>query len=101
MRLLAPLAAVSLIASASPASAQVDIDRAIRNWQALAQGAKSLADLTPQERVEVAEVDRLMRERRPDRANAADQCRKAEGRWSGGQPSELERRLIDLRCSQR
>ena len=101
MKLLRAIGLVSLLLLAPSALAQVNVDRAIRNYQALKQGAKGPEDLTPAERAEVEEVDRLLRQRRADRANSAEQCRKDEARWSGGEPSELERRLIDLRCSQR
>lgn len=101
MKLLQTISLVSLLMLASPAAAQVNVDRAIRNYQALLQGQKGLEDLSPAERAEVEEVDRLLRQRQSDRANSAEQCRKDEVRWSGGEPSELERRLIDLRCSQR
>lgn len=101
MKLLPTISLVSSLMLASAAAAQVNVDRAIRNYQALMQGQKGLGDLSPTERAEVEEVDRLLRQRRPDRTHSAEQCRKDEARWSRGEPSELERRLIDLRCSQR
>ena len=93
--------AASLLAFPAPAAAQVDPARAIRNYQAVQSGQRPLSDLTPQERAEVAEVDRILRDRDRDRRTPAQRCRDAARGGNAAPPTPLEERLLDLRCSRR
>ena len=96
-------AALALIAmSAAPASAQAELERAVRNYLAVIRGEVRLESLSPRERAEVAEVDRRLRAPHRPVVASAEQCREDEiRRRGGGQPSALESDLIDLACSQR
>ncbi len=86
---------------ASQAAGQYDPARAEANYTAVLRGEKTLAGLSPAELQEVAELDRLVRahDRRP-RLSAKERCRLAQLRESPA-PTELELRLVDLKCSQR
>jgi hypothetical protein len=92
-------ALLGLALLAVPVSAQVNVDRAIRNYRALQSGQIQLQDLTPLEREEVAEVDRLIRADARDRLSPAERCLRRNR--TSERPSPLEQRLLDLKCSQR
>ena len=78
----------------------VDVERARRNYLALAQGAKAPHQLSPIEAEEVRALIRLMEQNRAGNSDAYERCR---DRQLGGRTdaSELELRLIDLKCSMR
>jgi hypothetical protein len=92
------LGLMGLMLSTSMAIAQSQMDRARSNYQAVVQGQKQVADLTPQERAEVAEIDRIARATKVDRRSSAERCRDEEWKRTGGSPSELEQSVIDLKC---
>lgn len=77
-----------------------DLERARRNYLAVARGSKSLAQLSSAEAWELRELLRLMEQNRSANRNGYERCREAQlGDRSG--PTELELRLIDLKCSMR
>ena len=77
-----------------------DFERARRNYLALARGAKSPSQLSAVEAQEVRELLKLMEENRPSNRSGYERCRELQ---LGGRadPTELELRLIDLKCSMR
>ena len=77
-----------------------DFERARRNYLALARGAKSPSQLSAVEAQEVRELLKLMEEYRSSDRSGYEQCRELQ---LGGRtdPTELELRLIDLKCSMR
>lgn len=77
------------------------IDRAKRNYELLARGQKSIYQLTKQERVEVRALEQLEKDRLRDKRTPRQRCLDEETARAGGSPSELERGIIDLKCSQR
>ncbi|HEY0960629.1 MAG TPA: hypothetical protein VGE05_15355 [Novosphingobium sp.] len=85
--------------SAATANAQVDADRAIRNYRDVASGHRQLGQLTPFERQEVAEVDRILRTRKIDKRTPKERCIQDEISRSDGETTYLERRVIELKCS--
>jgi len=95
------LARLALLAAmvALPATAQTAADpaRAVRNYQAVANGSVPLASLSAQERAEVGEVDRIVRNQDRDRRTLEQRCRDGQ-RLAGSEPTALERAVIDLRC---
>lgn len=98
MPLLKP-ALLGLVLLAAPAMGQVNVDRAIRNYRAVQAGQIRLQDLTPLEREEVAEVDRLSRAEPGARLTPEERCLRRNR--TSETPSPLEQRLLDLKCSQR
>lgn len=100
MRAFIPLVAAALIA-APAAHAETPAERAKRNYDLLMRGQKQIGDLSPAERAEVARLDQLLRTQPHDMRPAAERCRDEEIRRAGGSPSELELRIIGLKCSQR
>ena len=81
-------------------SVNFDIERARRNYLALARGSKSPSQLSPAEARELRELLELMEQNRTLGKNAYERCRDAQlGR--SPDPTELELRLIDLKCSMR
>ena len=90
----------SPLRSAYAPSVNFDIERATRNYLALARGSKSPSQLSPAEVQEVRELLDLMEQNRAVDKNAYERCRDQQlGR--GSDPTELELRLIDLKCSMR
>lgn len=93
------LSAVTLMLSALPAIAQENPDRAVRNYQDIVAGRKQPGQLSPIERQEVMEVDRLVRTgHKPDKRTARERCIDDEIKSSGRSVSYLARRVIDLKC---
>lgn len=90
----------SFSGSAYGPSVNFDIERARRNYLALARGSKSPSQLSPAEAQEVRELLQLMERNRAAGRTAYDRCRDEQ---LGGKsdPTELELRLIDLKCSMR
>lgn len=85
--------------AATPAAGQYRADRALKNYQALTRGTKQLHHLSPIEQEEVREVDRLLR-REVDTRNGKQRCIDDEITRSDGTVTYLERRVIELKCSQ-
>lgn len=75
-----------------------DPARAERNYIALAEGRIQPHQLSA---IELAEVRRLDAERRQARAAAPDTRTACLARAQTDEPSELERAVADLKCSQR
>lgn len=77
-----------------------DIERARRNYIALARGARSPSQLSAVEAQEVRELLKLMEQNRSSNKRGYERCREQQ---LGGRadPTELELRLIDLKCSVR
>jgi hypothetical protein len=78
-----------------------DIDRAMRNYQAVAAGTRPLADLTPEEIRELIELDAQLRRQEPDLRTPRQRCIDAELKRLTAPATELALRTIDLKCSQR
>lgn len=96
------LAAVLATALAAPAAAETPYERAQRNYAALMRGEKSVRDLSPAERRELAALEILSRRQAaPEPGTARQRCIDEEVERAGGDPSDLEMRVIDLKCSQR
>ena len=86
--------------SAYAPSINFDIERARRNYLALARGLRSPSQLSPAETQEVRELLELMEQNRTEDRSAYERCRDVQlGR--SPDPTELELRLIDLKCSMR
>ncbi|WP_447759986.1 hypothetical protein [Sphingopyxis panaciterrae] len=100
MRALLPIVVAALFA-APAAHAESPAGRAKRNYEMLMRGQKQVGDLSPAERAEVARLDQLLRMQPRDTRPAAERCRDEEIKRAGGSPSELELRIIGLKCSQR
>lgn len=100
MRALLPIVVAALFA-APAAHAESPAGRAKRNYEMLMRGQKQVGDLSPAERAEVARLDQLLRMQPRDTRPVAERCRAEEIKRAGGSPSELELRIIELKCSQR
>lgn len=86
--------------SAYAPSVNFDIERARRNYLALARGSKSPSQLSPAEAKEVRELLERLEQNRAGGKSAYQRCRDQQlGRNSV--PTELELRLIELKCSMR
>jgi len=78
-----------------------DAARAQRNYELLLRGEKSLEQLSPQEFAEVRALDNAARARaNRDKRSPRQKCLDDEIKRSGGTPTRLELRVIDLKCSQ-
>src|SRR5690348_13542701 len=89
-----------LLASAATAWAQVDVPRAVRNYQAVMRGEIQLHQLSPAEQAEVREVDRRLKAERGEGPpeTQAEKCRRQRAERAETPPSELERAITDLAC---
>jgi hypothetical protein len=76
------------------------MERARRNYLAVARGSRSLNQLSPLEAQEVLALIRQMEANRLSGADAYERCREQQlgGRTN---PSELELSLIELKCAMR
>jgi hypothetical protein len=84
-----------------PAALEIfNMERARRNYLAVARGAKSLNQLPP---VEAQELLSLIRQIEANRANGPAAYERCRDQQLGGRtdPTELELRLIDLKCAMR
>jgi hypothetical protein len=89
----------ALLAMVATASAQVDVPRAVRNYQAVVRGEIQLHDLSPAEQAEVREVDRRLKaEREGPPETQAEKCRRQRAERAETPSSELERAITDLAC---
>lgn len=100
MHILISLAATAMLV-ANPSQSETPAERAKRNYEALIRGEKQVQDLSPRERAELLKLEQLAKSRRPDTRSATERCRADEIDRVGGSPSELELRIIGLKCSQR
>jgi hypothetical protein len=101
MRFVVPMVMAAMLFAAGGARAETPAERAKRNYELLLRGEKQLRDLSPAERAEVGRLDQLLRAQPRDTRPAAERCRDEETERAGGSPSELELRIIALKCSQR
>lgn len=101
MRTLSAAAGIALALTGSAISAQADIERARRNYEQILHGQKQLGELPSHEQAEVAELDRALRGRTLDKRTPRQRCFDEEIKQAGASPSYLERKIIDLKCSQR
>jgi hypothetical protein len=81
-----------------PLAVQDRFARARDNLVALRDGRVAVSDLTDIELQDVLDLDRALRERTLDTRTPQQQCIDEEVRRAGGQPSELEWKVIDLKC---
>lgn len=75
----------------------VRLNRARNNYVALREGRRQVAQLTVQELEDVAALDRALRGA-ADTRTPAQRCVDAELRLLGTPPSDLARRVIDIKC---
>ena len=99
MRIAALSVGTLSLAVSGPALA--DVDRAVRNYQAVVNGTRPLAQLSPEEVRELVELDARLREQALDLRTPRQRCIDAELARLGREPTELALRTIDLKCSQR
>ena len=92
-----PLAAIALVSWGGTAAAQ---SRAEINYQRLLNGQVQWPLLTPEERREVIDLDRLLRSIPADKSTQSQRCWDQEVE-KNGPPSPLARELIELRCGDR
>ena len=91
------IAVQSLVATAEPTRPR--LDGALQNYRAMVAGQRQLRDLTPQERVDLLELDRWLHSHDAIRSSETeDECK---ARLSSKSPTALEGALLDLKCSQR
>lgn len=78
----------------------VDMERARRNYLAVARGYRSLNQLSP---LESQEVLALIRQIEANRLNGSDPYERCREQQLGGRthPSELELSLVELKCAMR
>lgn len=81
-----------------PLAVQDRFARARDNLAALRNGRVAVSDLTAIELQDVLDLDRALREQVGDIRSPQQQCIEDEVRRAGGQPSELEWKVIDLKC---
>ena len=90
--------AVQLLA-ASPALPNPALGRAIVVYRQVLAGQRQVSDLTPQDRLALAALQRELRsEEGMTGAETREQCFERLGSKS---PTALEKALLDLKCSQR
>lgn len=101
---IAAAAQTSASATASPGSARSSegdgLERAIVNYQALERGEKRFADLSPVEQAELAALRALLQAKRPRERETRETCITRETTTRGGTLTRLEKRVVDLICSQ-
>lgn len=93
--------AIAAALAVPPVQAQSPASRARQNYDLLMKGQKRLSDLSAAERAELATLEQLARQVPHDGRSATERCRADEIKRAGGSPSELEMRIIGLKCSQR
>jgi hypothetical protein len=74
------------------------IQEAQINYRALREGRKHIGDLTQQELADVDALDRYLRGQKPDTRSLSQRCVDDETRRAGGSVSQLEARVIAMRC---
>lgn len=80
------------------AAAQDRYPQTLQNYQAVINGTKQLGELSPQELADIAELDRRIRAQKPDTRTPSQRCVDDEIKRAGGTASQLERRVIDMKC---
>ncbi|WP_156681035.1 hypothetical protein [Sphingomonas profundi] len=98
MRFSAAVTAV-LLSPALLGNAWTGADRteqARSNYEELMNGHKQLHQLTPQEQADVLALDNALHPR--DTRTRSQRCVDEEFKRVGGSPSNLERRVIDMKC---
>ena len=88
-----PLAFFAMVSWGGGAAAQ---SRAEFNLQRLLNGQVQWSMLTPQERQEIMDLDRLLRSIPADKSTDSERCWRNELEKNGSSP--LARELIELRC---
>jgi len=92
----------AMLVAAGPGLAQPDqqADAAVRLYLEVIEGRAKYHDLTVQQRWQVDEVARLVRERQLviDLRSNEQRCRDNESRQAQGEPSALASRIIDMKC---
>lgn len=91
-------AAIALVLCAGPAQAQVRYPQARANYEAVLNGSRQISQLSPQELVDVLELDRRLRARKADGRAPSQRCIDAELENVNGAASPLARRAIDMKC---
>ncbi len=99
MKLLIAVALAWSSAAGGPTLRGVDVDTALRNYEAVLAGQKQLTDLTPKQRFDVIELDRWLRSQQGmPGPETKQQCKE---RLASETPTPLGEALLDLKCSQR
>lgn len=91
----AALAAAALIGNAQSDPVRVDCARS--NYKALVSGHRQLSQLTPEELVDIIDFQKALRQE-PDPRPPSQRHIDEEIARAGGNPSHLERQVIDLKC---
>ncbi len=97
-RSLAILTALLGLAWQGPALAHDRFEAARMNYQAVVNGSKQIAELSPQELADINELDRRLRGQAPDNRTTSQRCVDAEIKRADGAVTALARRVIDLKC---
>lgn len=74
------------------------LDRARSNYEAVRDGRRQIADLSPLELEDVAALDHYLRGEKPDARTTSERCVDDELGKLGGPPSRLTQRVIDIKC---
>lgn len=93
------MAALAANVAAGPALNGPQMDRALRNYEAMLAGTEQFAQLSAPERAEIIELDRWLHS--PERAGRPDTRQQCKERLQSETPSRLEEALLNLKCSQR
>jgi hypothetical protein len=89
--------ALSLAQSGSATFDPGRIEQARANYEAIMKGRKHIRDLTPLERREVLAIAEAIEEGKP-KGTRSERCVAEERERIGGTPSELDQRVIDMKC---
>jgi hypothetical protein len=85
-------------AFAQSLSSQDRTAQAVIDYEKVKSGGLQIHDLTPQQLADVIEIDRRIREKKPDNRTPSQRCVDAEIKGAGGSVSDLQRRAIDMKC---
>jgi hypothetical protein len=95
------LPAIALALSlAQPGSATFDpgrIEQARANYEAIMRGRKHIRDLTPRERRELLAIAEAIEDGKA-KGTRSERCVAEERERLGTAPSELDQRVIDMKC---
>lgn len=90
--------ALNLLAGA-PVLSGTASEKAVTTYQSVVSGQRQLSDLTPEERLELLQLQQLLQ--RGKSVGAAETKQQCEDRLGSRSPTELGQALLSLKCSQR
>ncbi|MEQ9662651.1 MAG: hypothetical protein RLN87_08905 [Parasphingopyxis sp.] len=94
------VAVLTLFGADGPVMSNADYLNALNAYRAVARGEISVNQLTPQQRADILEIDRRLREGELPRGTPQERCIDEQVRQHRGDPSQLDWEVIDLACSQ-